>query len=96
MKTSRESRHCIRFPFHKAVSVEIWRGREERLQEEGIGIDLSSEGGGLATSFPLKKGDVVRLLIPMGKMQLRLPVYALVAWSRAADGGFRSGVAFLA
>ena len=89
-------RHTSRFPFRQPVGLEIWEPGVGHCRQEGTGIDLSSDGGGLATQYPLQQGDVVKLLIPVGVMNLRLPVYAQVAWSKAVADGYRAGVTFLA
>ena len=96
METSRNTRHNSRTPFHQPIGLEIWEQGTKHVHEVGTGVDLSAEGGGLATKYPLKRGDVVKLLVPVGVTNVRLPVYASVVWSKATDDGFRAGVTFLA
>lgn len=96
METPKKKRHNSRIPFHQPVGLEIWEQGTKHVREVGTGIDLSTEGGGLATKYPLKQGEVVKLLVPVGVTNVCLPVYASVVWSKATDGGFRAGVTFLA
>ncbi|GFE56991.1 PilZ domain-containing protein [Geobacter sp. AOG1] len=96
METPSNKRFNSRTPFHQPVTLEMWEQGAGHVRDMGTGIDLSSCGGGLATKYPLKRGDVVKLLVPVGVTNVRLPVYASVVWSKATDDGFRAGVAFLA
>ncbi|MBT0651767.1 PilZ domain-containing protein [Geomobilimonas luticola] len=96
METPDNKRHNSRTPFHQPVGLEIWEQGAEHVHDTGRAIDLSADGGGLATKYPLKRGDVVKLLVPVGVTNVRLPVYASVVWSKVTDDGFRAGVTFLA
>lgn len=89
-------RHDSRTPCHLPVGLEIWEQGTGHVREAGTGVDLSSGGGGLATKYPLQRGDVVKLLVPVGITNVSLPVYASVVWSRPTADGFRAGVTFLA
>lgn len=98
MKRADNKRTSDRAPFVQPVVLEIWQqdaGRSRTIRKDGIGIDISAGGGGLSTSYPLKRGDVVKLFFPVGIMDVRLPVYSTVAWSQTTDSGCRAGVAFL-
>lgn len=98
MKRAGNKRTNRRIPFSQPVVLEIWQqdaGRSRTIRKEGIGIDISAGGGGVATTYPLQAGDVVKLLFPIGVRDIRLPVYSTVVWSKATDSGCQAGVTFL-
>ena len=64
-------------------------------EQKGFGVDISKYGFGLLTRYPLKKGEVLRLHLPLDSSQSGLPIFARVAWTRRADRQFRVGMQFL-
>ncbi len=67
----------------------------ENIKKNGFAIDVSSEGIGLTTDYALKRGDVLKLYLPVNRVNITLPVYAKVVWSKQADNNFRAGLMVL-
>ena len=62
------------------------------------GIDISTHGLGLMTDYPLARGMVLRLVLPVRGTETMIPVFAEVAWAGQADASgnrMRAGVRFL-
>lgn len=62
------------------------------------GIDISTQGLGLMTDYPLARGMVLRLVLPVRGVETMIPVCAEVAWAGLADESgnqVRAGVRFL-
>lgn len=99
MKRPEEMRFSGRHPFAHKVVFETWHLDDAgscTTIHEGVCLDISAGGGGLLTITPLKKGDVVKLMVPMGTKDLCLPVFTEVVWSEDTGAGIRAGVHFLA
>ena len=99
MKTKPEKRTNNRNVIHQPVSFEMIERRGGRLRNfviEGVGVDLSSEGVGVFTDYPLDKGEVLKLHYPVNVGNASLPVYTEVMWTQAVNTHFRAGLRFLA
>lgn len=59
------------------------------------GLDISSCGVGVLADLPLVKGMVLRLSCPVEGCDIRLSLFAEVAWAAPACGLFRAGLRFL-
>ena len=59
------------------------------------GVDISLHGIGLFTDYPLVRGMVLRLMLPVSGTGAIVPVFAEVAWVDRAIGRFRAGLRFL-
>jgi hypothetical protein len=64
--------------------------------ENSLATDISFDGLGLSTDYELKKGDVVKIRIPVQTVDVDIPVYAIVVWSKPEKSNFRAGLLFLA
>ncbi len=53
---------------------------------KGILIDISEEGLGISTEYPLKSGQLIEIITPKGV------VTGTVMWTFKKDGLFRAGV----
>ncbi|HEY5512213.1 MAG TPA: PilZ domain-containing protein [Geomonas sp.] len=98
MKNLSERRSNGRQTLRQAVSFElslVESGRLDNIVEQGMGVDLSPGGMGMITQYPLKCGEVVKLLFPVTEDETRLPVFSEVMWSTSSAGEFRVGFRFL-
>jgi hypothetical protein len=62
------------------------------------GIDISANGLGLLTDYPLVPGMVLRLVLPTRGVETMIPVFAEVAWAGPAGNSgdqVRAGLRFL-
>ncbi len=59
------------------------------------GLDISSHGIGMLADFPLTKGMILRLSLPLNVAGAALPVFAEVAWAIPDSDYFRAGLRFL-
>jgi hypothetical protein len=60
------------------------------------GVDISTSGVGLEADDELQKGEVVKLVVPLGMGGTNLPVFAEVRWVKALGSNYRMGLQFLA
>jgi len=83
--------------FDQPVSYEtsIVNGKMENIRHIGIALDISTGGMGLITDLALAEGSVVKFNIPMKEVDITLPVFAQVVWSKPDDDHFRTGLSFL-
>lgn len=98
MKSYEINRSGRRAVIHRMVSFELNKveaGRFSCITAKGRGVDIGPGGIGLATDYPLKKGDVLKLNFPIAVGHASLPVYTEVIWSRSGAGGCRAGLRFL-
>lgn len=98
MRNHCENRSWQRNALHQALIFELSTKESGRLQntvQQGVGIDLSPGGMGLVTGYPLKGGEVVKLLLPVTEGETRVPVYTEVMWSAPSGGEYRAGLRFL-
>ncbi len=61
------------------------------VEARGTIVDISSNGFGIITSYPLKKGHVIT--IRDGKRE-GLPDYGMVRWSGVENNQIRAGLSF--
>ncbi len=59
------------------------------------GLDISPRGIGLLTDYPLVRGMVLRLMLPVSGTGAIVPVFGEVAWVDPAGGQVRAGLRFL-
>ncbi|MFB3885030.1 MAG: PilZ domain-containing protein [Thermodesulfobacteriota bacterium] len=98
MKANVEKRSKIRKPFRKPVHFEQMAtalNRQKRNQWTGVSFDISEDGVGVTVDYPLKKGEVIKLFIPVSRKSATLPVFAEVRWVRSTEDKFRTGLRFL-
>jgi hypothetical protein len=57
--------------------------------------DISAHGVQIVTDYPLKRGMVLRLGLPVSGAEISVPVFAEVAWALPTDNGFRAGLQYL-
>jgi hypothetical protein len=71
-------------------------GQLSNVQKSGVGVDISLTGIGLTTDQELSKGEILKVSLPVGAMDISMPVYSEVMWTMPEDGGYRTGLRFLA
>mgnify|MGYP001619465226 CR=1 FL=1 len=101
MEHKSEKRFSERKIFNRPVSFEVSAteaGKFKNIQQNGVGVDISSEGIGITTDYALREGDVLKLYIPINNtVETSLPVHAEVMWSKPADENlWAGGLRFLA
>ena len=64
-------------------------------ENNGQGIDISSQGIGIVTPMKLGKGDVLKALIPAKTKGILLPVISQVVWVKKRNKEYRVGLQFL-
>jgi len=67
-----------------------------RTTAQGQARNISEGGLSLRTPTPLRKGEILRLHVPLHEGPTSVPVSSEVLWTRADEGGFSSGLQFLA
>jgi hypothetical protein len=75
-------------PIEFSLSV-LEFGDLQNLDLEGKGVDISEQGLGFFTGYPLESGHAIRLKNVHGSS-----VTAMVRWVAELDGKFRVGVLF--
>ncbi len=98
MKNKSEKRSKVRKAFKKPVHFEQMAtesNRQKNNQWNGVCFDISEDGVGITVGCALKKGEVIKLFIPLSKKNTTLPVFAEVRWIRSAKDNFKTGLRFL-
>ena len=98
MKNGSEKRSKVRKAFKKPVLFEQMAtesNRQKNNQWNGVCFDISEDGVGITVGCALKKGEVIKLFIPLSKKNTTLPVYGEVRWVRSTKDKFNTGLRFL-
>ena len=70
-------------------------GELKNARHQGLAMDISAGGLGLKTDHALPEGSVLKFNIPIKDVEITIPVFAQVMWSKPDDGNFRAGLSFL-
>jgi PilZ domain len=62
----------------------------------GVARDISEGGLSLRTPTPLRRGEILRLHVPLPGGPTSVPIRSEVLWTKEEEGGFSSGLQFLA
>ena len=93
-----EKRSKVRKPFKRTIRIERIIPETDRMihiyQKEAC-LDISEDGLGVIGSFPLEKGQIVKLFIPISKGDTTLPVFAEIMWVKTVNDEIRAGLSFL-
>jgi c-di-GMP-binding flagellar brake protein YcgR len=94
----KEKRQSQRSVFRQSLEYELstTHPAAASLVGRGQGLDISSGGVGMETEDALQKGEVVKLLIPLGREGTNIPVLAAVRWVAPLGEKYRMGLQFLA
>ena len=92
-----KARICDRKTFDQPFSFEISsiEVKPKKIEQNGIGVDISSCGLGMKTKHAFKEGSVLKFYLPMRDWEITIPVYAQVMWASTANDHFRVGLRFL-
>lgn len=93
------TRCSLRNPVNQPVILEstsLEQGKIRSSQISGTCVDISSEGMGVSTAAPLRKGDVLKLHLSINDMKVTLPILSEVKWLRRVDDQYKAGLQFLA
>jgi hypothetical protein len=91
-------RFCARKIFDLPFSFEIdaIEGKVKNVKQHATGVDISSCGLGMKTRYALREGSVLKFFLPMRELEVTIPVFAQVMWSKPSNDHFRVGLRFLA
>ncbi len=93
-----EKRESVRKNFCREIEMEsmtMERGKIGSVLRKARCVDISRGGVGIMTESELRKGEVLKLFMPLEGFDLTLPVYAQVMWASPGDKEFRAGIRFL-
>jgi len=99
MRAGEEKRTSPRSAFERPIQFDLNYVDAQGLitiEQEGAGVDISKNGLGLFTAYPLKAEEVLRLHFPLEAVETTLPVFAKVVWAKLVEQRFRVGLEFLA
>jgi hypothetical protein len=65
------------------------------LKKKVKGRDISSGGISFESDAVLLEGELIKLLIPFGRGDVSIPVFAEVRWAEAEGESYRMGLRFL-
>lgn len=77
------------------IQIAVGLDRQKNIQWNGGCFDISEGGLELNTECALRKGEVVKLFIPVSKVDTPLPVFAEVMWTHPSEDRFKAGLRFL-
>ena len=93
-----EKRSSKRREFKKPVQLELSvleKNQPKVIKFTGQGVDISQSGIGLITKYSLKKGSIVRLILPTEEKETGFYTFAKTVWSKRINGSYRAGLTFL-
>jgi hypothetical protein len=92
-----ERRQMERKEFNYSLEFDLGAasGKAGNKKYKAQAQDISTEGLRILTDYPLQKGAVVRLGLPVSGLGTLLPVFAEVAWAAPTDKRFTAGLRFL-
>jgi hypothetical protein len=98
MEQRPENRQMERKTFPYPVLIELInqeQGTFEHLQNQGQGIDISSQGIGITSESPIDPGQVVKMYIPLGNLETLVPSFSEVRWIKKSNSNYRLGFKFI-
>jgi hypothetical protein len=99
MPHKKDLRSSIRKPIQFDLKfARKWSG-EEPLQEPqwtGKALDICQNGIGFLAGVPLKKGEILKVHLPVNSTGIPIPVFSEVRWVKSGVAGNRVGLQFLA
>ncbi len=87
MTKRRHKRRPVRLPIRYSLTVKE-EGGVRNLQLTGTVIDLSREGFGLLTDYPLVQGSVLKIR----SRESEVPRHGVVRWVNREGGLYRAGL----
>jgi hypothetical protein len=98
LKYKPERRSKIRKVFRRSIIFEqtfVDLNQLDSIQRNGLCLDISDDGLGFTVDVPLKRGEIIKLLIPAYTARTSVPVFSEVIWARPTNDHFRTGLRFL-
>ncbi len=98
MKNDFGRRISTRFVLEHPIKFELNYVHAQRLikiEQDGVGIDISGCGLGISTVYPLKDDETLRISFHPDPDEKTLPVCARVVWTQVVDDRFRAGLEFI-
>ncbi len=93
-----EKRGKVRKVFRRSIGLDrlvTESNGMKHIQQCGVSINISESGLALISDFALKKGEVMKVLVPVSTGGPPLPVLAEVMWTYSSDDYSRTGLRFL-
>lgn len=94
-----EKRRSYRIQINKNLFYKLYNefndNSKNKALYDGCCIDISQGGICILTGFYLKKGDIIKLLIPINSLNLTNTIIAKVIWTRYEKGCYRTGLEFI-
>ena len=66
-------------------------GQVRKVETKGTIVDISEQGFGMITAYPLQNGHVITI---KGGGKEGIPAYGLVKWISSSDGVYRVGLGY--
>jgi len=73
----------------KFAVTEVGGRDATRVEAKGSIVDISEQGFGMITTYPLQKGHAITI---RGRGDERMPAYGLVRWTEKAGSTYRAGL----
>ncbi len=89
---TKEKRSVCRQPTSLNIKFAVTEvgGREAtRVEAKGSIVDISDQGFGMITTYPLQKGHAITI---KGRGDEKMPGYGLVKWTEKAGSTYRAGL----
>jgi hypothetical protein len=74
-----------------------WSSDEPRQENQWTGkaLDICQNGMGFLAGVPLKKGEILKVHLPVNSSGIPIPVFSEVRWVKSETAGNRVGLQFL-
>ena len=95
MFREKELRLVPRNSFTQSVQLERSYRQAQKSPLFGQALDISPQGLGLTAASPLRKGEVLKVYIPILDTNTPIPVLSEVCWAESDSQSCRAGLKFL-
>jgi PilZ domain len=98
MKDGWGRRHSMRLVIDRTIKFElnyVYAQRLIKIEQTGVGINISGRGLGILTLYPLKGDETLRVHFRRDPFEKTPPVSAKVVWTQVVDNCFRAGLEFI-
>jgi hypothetical protein len=98
MTKKKEMRTSARKPIHfELMFSKKWSAGNlgEKAEWSGKTLDLCQNGLGFIADIPLRKGEILKVHLPVNTTGIPIPVFSEVRWARTEGKKHRVGLQFL-
>jgi hypothetical protein len=92
----------LRSSIRKPIQFELTFDRKwssviprQEIERTGKALDICSQGMGFMVGIQLKKGDILKVHLPVNSIGIPIPVFSEVRWVKKESSGHRVGLQFL-